>query len=91
MENTQQLISKDLCLRFDDKSTANEVLKGYTGAVDTIGIIFKPTGNFILDEEGVETPEMQPIDGWHVNTRGPVLDKFKPYIITVNTPVRVWA
>ena len=58
--------------------------------VDTIGIIYKPTGKMVVSEFG-GMPEMAPVDGWHVNVRhaeeAPELDKFA---IQVNNPVRVW-
>jgi hypothetical protein len=57
--------------------------------IDTIGIIYKPTGE--TDEEG--NPEMAPIEGWHVNVRlvdGEDADALEPFEVTPNTPVRVW-
>ena len=62
-------------------------------SVDTVGVIYKPTGNTITTDMG-EQPEMAPIDGWHVNVRLkadhliPVLDAYK---VTPAAPVRVWA
>ena len=38
-------------------------------AFDTIGLIYKATGNMLTDEEGMEYPEMAPVDGWHINLR----------------------
>ena len=38
-------------------------------AFDTIGLIYKATGNMLTDDEGTEYPEMAPVDGWHVNLR----------------------
>ena len=32
-----------------------------------IGTIYKPTGNTLTDSEGMEYPEMAPIEGYHVN------------------------
>jgi hypothetical protein len=60
--------------------------------IDTIGIIYKPTGEMLQGEDG-EYPEMAPIEGWHVNVRlvggedGAALELFA---VTPNTPVRVW-
>lgn len=34
---------------------------------DIIGTIYKPTGNTLTDSEGFEYPEMQAIEGFHVN------------------------
>ena len=38
-------------------------------AIDLVGVIYKPTGNTLTDDEGNEYPETAPIDGWHVNVR----------------------
>jgi hypothetical protein len=62
-------------------------------SIDTVGVIYKPTGNTITTDMG-EQPEMAPIDGWHVNVRlkadhlVPSLDAYK---VTPAVPVRVWA
>jgi hypothetical protein len=55
--------------------------------VDVIGVIYKPTG-VMLEED---TPEMAPVEGWHVNTRGEMPEALKAYAVEVNSPVRVWA
>jgi hypothetical protein len=70
---------------------------GYASApgasIDTVGTIYKPTGNTIETDIG-EHPEMAPIDGWHVNVRlaadhlMPALDAFK---VKPANPVRIWA
>lgn len=79
-------------------------------SIDTIGVIYKPTGEMLLGEDG-EYPAMAPIAGWHVNLRvnedvaevnaesdavqelilSEKLQALAPYIVQVNTPVRVWA
>lgn len=33
-----------------------------------VGTIYKPTGNMLIDENGIEYPEMVPIEGFHVNS-----------------------
>ena len=38
-------------------------------AFDTIGLIYKATGNMLTDDEGFEYPEMAPVPGWHINLR----------------------
>jgi hypothetical protein len=76
----------DLCLRFADKDEATAVLEGYDGNIDTIGIIYKPTGRLLE-----ESPEMAPLTGWHVNVRGALLEKLLLYAVQVDTPFRVWA
>lgn len=80
----------DLYLRFPDKGTADELLADYTGSIDIIGEIYSPTGVMIQTDDG-EVPEMALRPGWHVNTRGPMLEPLKAYAIEVKTPSRVWA
>jgi hypothetical protein len=87
----------DYRLRFTDEAEAQAMLfepedikKPKYTYIDTIGIIYKPTGKMVVSEFG-GMPEMAPVDGWHVNVRhaddAPELDKF---VVQVNTPVRVW-
>lgn len=61
------------------KNEAGEVIEtrhiatdGY--AIDVIGVIYKPTGNFIqqtVDERVAEIPEVEALEGFHANLRGP--------------------
>ena len=80
----------DLYLRFADEDEATEVLEGYAGAVDVIGVIYKPTGKILKGEDG-PYPEMKAVDGWHVNTRGPMPLELQAFAVTPEQPVRVWA
>jgi hypothetical protein len=65
--------------------------------IDTIGVIYKPTGEVTTDdneESGIEIPVMEPIAGWHVNIR--VMDDedvaaLEPFEVYPVTPMRVWA
>ena len=59
-------------------------------SIDVVGIIYKPTGKVLVAEEG-DVPEMAPVDGWHVNTRGQMPDELLVYATEPLTPVRVWA
>jgi hypothetical protein len=83
MDNTLELT--DLCLRFPDKETADDLLADYTGAIDIIGTIYK-----VVDDSDPENPVMKTLSGWHVNVRGPKDSKLLPYAVTVATPLRVW-
>ena len=85
------------CLKFPDQATADSILlDGETlryHNIDTIGVIYKPTGATLTGEDGIEYPEMQAIDGWHVNVWVlPDEDAIalQPYVITPTNPVRVW-
>jgi hypothetical protein len=60
--------------------------------IDTIGIIYKPTGEMLQGEDG-PYPEMAPIEGWHVNVRlvdGEDGAALEPFVVEPKTPVRVW-
>lgn len=59
--------------------------------IDTIGIIYKPTGTMLQGEDG-EYPEMAPLDGWHVNVRlaGEDGAALEPFVVAPAQPVRVW-
>lgn len=80
----------DLCLRFPDNVTAEEALQGYAGDVDVIGVIYKPTGE-TTDTPIGPMPVMAPIDGWHVNTRGPITPELQAWAVEPARPTRVWA
>jgi hypothetical protein len=61
--------------------------------IDTIGVIYKPTGEIVTSDGGEDVPEMAPIEGWHVNVRladGEDADALEPYEVKPKTPVRVW-
>jgi hypothetical protein len=58
-----------------------------TLAIDVIGVIYKPTG-VMLEED---TPEMAPLSGWHVNTRGEMPEALQQYAVIPTNPRRVWA
>jgi len=80
----------DLYLKFADEAEATAALEDYPGAVDVIGIIYKPTCQVIDTPEG-DMPEVAPLSGWHVNTRGPMLEALLPYAVHPEHPVRGWA
>ena len=97
----------DLMLRFADEAEATEQLAaagllvdtqesaGYApgASIDTIGVIYKPTGNTITTDMG-EQPEMAPLPGWHVNVRlkaDHLVPELESYKVTPAQPVRVWA
>ena len=58
---------------------------------DIIGIIYSPTGVMLKDEEGNEYPQMEAIDGYHVNTLPPLADGLEPYVVAPSTLSRVFA
>ena len=59
---------------------------------DCIGTIYKPSGAMLTDEFGNEFPEMEPIDGYHVNVLPQEdMSLVEPYIVEANTLSRVFA
>jgi hypothetical protein len=64
----------------------------FTGiALDVIGQIYTETGNMLTDEQGMEYPEMAPIDGYHANLIADPGIEGLPTIDAPSTPYRVWA
>jgi hypothetical protein len=95
----------DIHLKFPDEATAislmlhegllqkvkDQVVVVQGQMVDIIGLIFKPTGVMLIDDDGMEYAEMIDVGGWHVNIRGEVPSSIKNYVITVSgTPYRIW-
>ena len=78
-----------------DPEQGIEASEGYEVAnyanVDTIGIIYKPTGEMLQGEDG-PYPAMAPIEGWHVNVRlvGEDAEALEPFEVSPVTPMRVW-
>ena len=71
----------DLYLKFKDKAEADSV-------------IYQPTGVTLVDQEGIEYPELKAVDGYHVNIRlcdDEDAEALLPYAIEPATPMRVWA
>jgi hypothetical protein len=67
-------------------------------AIDIVGVIYRPTGETLTDDEGNEYAETAPLDGWHVNIRllndtmrEAVEAIAADYGVLPNTPARVWA
>jgi hypothetical protein len=60
--------------------------------IDTIGIIYKPTGE-TTEQDGMAVPVMAPVEGYHVNVR--VVDEdaeaLQAFEVHPATPMRVWA
>ena len=81
----------DYYLKFADEAEAQSVL--YTDDtpdyqnIDTIGTIYKPTGE--VDAEG--NPVMAPVPGWHVNIRCGEAPELDVFMVEPKFPVRVWA
>lgn len=75
----------DMYLKFTDEAQSIEVLTGYEGSIDVIGIIYR------VDNTDPENPIYTPEDGWHVNTRGEMPEALVPFSVHPTHPRRVWA
>ena len=66
-------------------------------AIDVVGTLSEPTGNTLTDDNDIEYPEMQDLDGWHVNirligdeVRAAVEALDETHGVTPSTPQRIW-
>ena len=75
----------DLYLKFTDEAQSIEVLAGYEGSVDVIGVIYR------VDNTDPENPIYTPEEGWHVNTRGIITENLKVFSVIPKFPRRIWA
>ena len=58
---------------------------------DIIGTIYKPSGVFLTDGDGIEYNEMVASEGYHINTLAPLDEKLNEFIVVPTTPSRVFA
>jgi hypothetical protein len=75
----------DMYLKFTNEAQSTEVLAGYEGSIDIIGVIYR------VNDTDPENPIYTPEDGWYVNTRGPMPEAFVPFEVFPVQPQRVWA
>lgn len=75
----------DLYLKFTDEAQSIEVLAGYEGSIDVIGVIYD------VDNTDPENPVSTALPGWHVNTRGPISAELSAFAVVPTQPRRVWA
>ena len=66
-------------------------------AIDAVGVLHEATGATITNDDGMEYPEMQALDGWHVNIRlssDTMRDAVEAldvsHGVTPDAPKRVW-
>jgi hypothetical protein len=96
---TDEAAAKAVLYRIEGAVEATEdteAVEGYEvpnyANIDTIGIIYKPTGE-TTEQDGVAVPVMAPVEGWHVNVR--VVDEdaeaLQAFEVHPATPLRVWA
>ena len=85
----------DIKLKTADKSSMDAALSPWRSAceVDEIGVIYQPTGEMVIGDDGEPEPVMAAIDGWHVNVRttsSNAADALRHLEVTPENPVRVW-
>ena len=96
---------QDYVTNVDDEGVETQVADGdpylvqftHDYAIDVVGTIHEPTGVTLTDSEGMDYPEMAPVDGWHINIRL-VGDAMRETVealdathgVTPNSPSRVW-
>jgi hypothetical protein len=77
----------------DGNVTAEAYVTPNYANIDTLGVIYKPTGE-TTEQDGISVPVMEAIAGWHVNVRlvdGEDSSAFTSFEVTPSTPIRVWA
>jgi hypothetical protein len=75
----------------DYRSDDGWIVASHDHAIDVVGTIHKPTGNMLTDSDGMQYPEMAPLDGFHINLIGNIPEAAKPYVVFPGDPVRVFA
>lgn len=89
-------------LKFADEAQAKSIMAEYWSdeygwrtashehSLCPIGIIYRPTG-VILESEGIEYPEMAPIEGFHINFIGELPEAALPFEVFPQNPVCVFS
>ena len=85
----------DMKLKTDDKGSMDAALFPWRDVceIDEIGVIYQPTGEMVIGDDGEPEPVMAAIDGWHVNVRTTssiAADALRHLGVTPENPVRVW-
>jgi hypothetical protein len=65
-----------------------------TQMLDVIGTMYTATGNTLTDNDGMEYPETQAVEGYHANLRETLTDAqvaALPTVAAPTTPHRIWA
>ena len=58
---------------------------------DLIGTIYKPNGIILKDEEGNEYPQMEAVEGYHVNILPPLVETLEQYVVDPTHKQRVFS
>lgn len=66
----------------------------HDASVAMIGTLSQPTGQMLMDDDGIEYPEYAPIPGYHCNVRTDsttIIDALASVTINVTLPSVEWA
>ena len=83
----------------EDTETGESYLLQNTSdyTIDVVGVLHEATGVTITNDDGMEYPEMEALDGWHLNIRlssDAMLDAVETidvsHGVTPDAPKRVW-
>ena len=104
-----EVIKTDFYLKLANEASMTTVLSAFYNeddefvsntsdySIDIVGTLHETTGNTLTDDDGMEYPEMQAMDGWHVNirlvgdaVRETVETLDTSYGVTPDAPQRVW-
>lgn len=58
---------------------------------DLIETIYTPNGIMLKDEEGNEYPQMEAVEGYHINTLPPLVETLEQYVVEPTHKQRVFA
>ena len=92
VDEAQAIEQLDAFRGIDESGAPMWVQASVTHALDVVGTIYKPTGEFVEDEEGMRSAVMAPLDGFHVNLAIDELpEALAPFVVTPAQPSRVFA
>ena len=92
VDEAQAIEQLDAFRSADESGAAVWAQASVTHALDVVGTIYKPTGAFVEDEEGMRSAVMAPLDGFHVNLAIAELpEALMPFEVTPDRPIRVFA
>jgi len=79
----------------DSQGEERLVSASHQMAIDVVGTVYEPTGNMVT-HNGMTSPEMAAVTGWHINIRVlddafPIPEIINQFLITPGPTHRRWA